>query len=163
MYNTPLEQKANLLAEVERLRRRHELSGTVKADYFEPGMMEYLEQSDGVYDSQTGCIRIRFEVKGTRYEGRTEQIEKVRTGDPVRVIRDGENPYNSNNFLILTEKGKNLGNMPAQLCNVIAPLYDNGNLMLTGAAVSFAEPISRRSRHAKQAILFLELKMNIQI
>ena len=163
MYNTPLEQKENLLREVGLIHKRHELSGTVGADYFEPGMMEYLEQSEGIWKEQTGEILVRFEVKGTRYEGRTEQIEKVRLEDPVLVLRDAENAYNSNNFIILTQKGKNLGNMPAQLCNAIAPLYDSGNLTITAAQVSFVEPISKRSRHAKQAVLFVELKMNIQI
>ena len=62
---------------VERLHQRYELSKTITPDYFEPGMMEYLEQSDGCYDSETGDILLRFEVKGTRYEGRTETIEKM--------------------------------------------------------------------------------------
>jgi hypothetical protein len=163
MYNTIQEQKENLLAEVEKLHQRHELAGTVGVDYFEPGMMEYLEQSDGVFDKTNGEMLVRFEVKGTRYEGRTEQIEKVKTEDSVQIVRDCENPYNPNNFMILTEKGKNLGNMPAQLCNVIAPLFDGGNLTFVRSEVSFVEPISKRSRHAKQAVLFVELTMNIRI
>lgn len=161
MYNTLLEQKENLLKEIELLHQRYELSKTVGADYFEPGMMEYLEQSEGIFEEQSGELLLRFEVKGTRYEGRTEQIEKVVVGDPVQIARDPENPYNSNNFMILTAKGKNLGNMPAQLCNVIAPLYDSGNLRLAAARVSFVEPISKRSRHAKQAVLFVELRMKL--
>ena len=163
MYNTIQEQKENLLAEIEKLHQRNKLAGTVGKDYFEPGMMEYLEQSEGVFNEVNGDILIRFEAKGTRYEGRTEQIEKVQTGDPVQIVRDCENPYNSNNFMILTAKGKNLGNMPAQLCNVIAPLYDSGNLVVAHSEVSFVEPISKRSRHAKQAVLFVELKMKIAI
>lgn len=158
---TKAEQKANLLQETQALHRRFELSKTVAEDYFEPGMMEYLEQSEGLYDGRTGEILLRFEVRGTRYEGRTEQIEKVRCGDPVQVIRDRENPFNSNNFMILTAKGKNLGNMPAQLCNTIAPLFDSGSLVFGNGAVSFVEPISKRSRHAKQAVLFVELKMKL--
>ena len=161
MYNTLQEQKENLLAEIEKLHQRHELSKTVGADYFEPGMMEYLERSEGVFDETNGEILIRFEGKGTRYEGRTEQIEKVKNGDPVRIVRDCENPYNANHFMILTAKGKNLGNMPAQLCNVIAPLFDDGNLTFVQSEVSFVEPISRRSRHAKQAVLFVQLKIKL--
>ena len=163
MYNTPLEQKENLLMEVEKLHQRYELSKTHEPGYFEPGMREYPDQSEGVFYPETGDVLIRFEVKGTRYEGRTEQIEKVKVRDAVQICRDRENAYNSNNFMILTSNGKNLGNMPAQLCNVIAPLYDSGNLIFNGAEVSFVEPISKRSRHAKQAVLFVELKMNIQI
>ena len=66
-------------------------------------------------------------------------------------------------IIMLTAKGKNVGNMPAELCNAIAPLHDNGNLHFLGASVSYVEPISKRSRHAKQAVLFVELKMNIRI
>lgn len=163
MYNTIQEQKENLLSEVDKLHQRHELAQSVSEDYFEPGLMEYLDQSEGVFDEACGEILIRFEVKGTRYEGRTEQIEKVKTGDPVQIVRDSKNLYNSNNFMILTARGKNLGNMPAQLCNVIAPLHDSKVLTVEEAKVSFVEPISRRSRHAKQAVLFVELKMNIRI
>lgn len=163
MYSTLQERKDNLLAEINQLHHRHELSKTVETDYFEPGMMEYLEQSEGTFDAETGEILIRFEVKGARYEGRTEQIEKVKIEDLVQIIRDRENPYNSNNFMVLTAKGKDLGNMPANLCNVIAPLYDDGYLSITGAQVSFVEPISKRSRHAKQAVLFVELKVHLLI
>ena len=163
MYNTLTEQKENLLAELEQLHQRHELAKTIGPDYFEPGMMEYPEQSEGTFAAETGEILIRFEVKGTRYEGRTEQIEKVKAGDTMEVVRDPENPYNSNNFMVLTDRGKNLGNMPAQLCNVIAPLFDSGNLVFTGSEVSFVEPISRRSRHAKQAVLFVQLRMKLKI
>ena len=155
---TKEEQKENLLRELEALHKRFELSQTVGEDYFEPGMMEYLEQSEGLYDPSTGEILIRFEAKGTRYEGRTEQIEKVSMKDTVQIVRDPNNPFNANNFVILTKKGKNLGNMPAQLCNAIAPLFDAGDLVFQNAEVSFVEPISKRSRHAKQAMLFIELK-----
>lgn len=163
MYNTIVEQKEILLAEIEKLHQRHELAQSISEDYFEPGMMENLEQSEGIYTPETDEMLIRFEVKGTRYEGRTEQIEKVKVGDTVQISRDRENPYNANNFMILTLKGKNLGNMPAQLCNVIAPLYDTGNLVFVRSAVSFVEPISRRSRHAKQAVLFVELRMLLHV
>lgn len=161
MYNTIQEQKENLLSEVDKLHQRHELAQSVSEDYFEPGLMEYLDQSEGVFDEACGEILIRFEVKGTRYEGRTEQIEKVTAGDAIQVIRDRENPFNPNNFTLLTAKGKNVGNMPAELCNAIAPLHDNGNLHFLGASVSYVEPISKRSRHAKQAVLFVELRMKL--
>lgn len=161
MMQTFLEQKAALLAELDKLHRRNVLADTVGPDYFEPGMMEYLEQSDAHYDEATGQMRLRFESKGTRYEGRTEQIEKVHTGDPVRLIRERQNPFNPNNFTLLTGRERNVGNMPAELCNAIAPLYDAGNLVFDRAFVSFVEPISKRSRHAKQAVLFVELHMTL--
>lgn len=148
----------NLLGEIDKLKKRNELSNIVGPDYFEPGQMEYLDQSYGNYDESTGSVVIRFESKGTRYNGRTEQIEKVKLGDFIQITRDKENKFNSNNFLLLTKRGRDVGCMPADLCNAIAPLYDKGNLSFIEAKVSFVEPISKRSRHAKQAMLFVELK-----
>ena len=155
------EQKDNLLIEIEKLHKRQLLAGTVGPDYYEPGLMEYLNQSDGKFDEMTGELVLHFESRGTRYDGRTEQIEKVKLGDEVRVTRDEENPFNHNNFLLLTRKGRGIGCMPAELCNVIAPLYDEGTLTFEGASVSFVEPISKRSRHAKQAVLFVELRARV--
>lgn len=150
-----------LISELDKLHARHELAGQVASDYFEPGMMEYLDQSDGSYDETTGIIELRFESKGTRYGDRTEQIESLSVGDQLHVERDPDNQYNGNNFIIKTEKDKDVGNMPAELCNVIAPLYDLGMLEITESKVSFVEPISKRSRHAKQAILFIGLKCRV--
>lgn len=151
-----------LLREAEKLHRRKELSKTVGPDYYEPGMMEYLDQSEGIFNEEKRTLLLRFEVKGTRYEGRTEQIERINQGDLVQVVREPDNPYNSNNFVILNKKGKSLGNMPAELCNAIAPLYDQKELSFLKSKVSFVEPISKRSRHAKQAILFVELKVKFE-
>ena len=155
------EQKETLLVEVEKLRKRRVLADTVGPDYYEPGLMEYLDQSDGNFDETTGELIMHFESRGTRYDGRTEQIEKVKLGDEVRVTRDEENQFNHNNFLLLTRKGRDIGCMPAELCNVIAPLYDEGAITFESARVSFVEPISKRSRHAKQAVLFVELRARV--
>lgn len=157
------EMKINLLGEIEKLHQRHELSKKVDASYYEPGMMEYLDKSEGQYDESSGEIIIRFEARGTRYDGRTEQIEKVSLGDVICVIRDKENPFNSNNFTFVTSKGHNVGNMPAELCNVIAPIYDAGEITFVHASVSYVEPISKRSRYAKQAVLFVELRAMLNL
>lgn len=152
---------ANLLLEIEKLHKKAELSKTVTPDYFEPGMMEHLDKYEGIYNEANGEILMRFEAKGTRYEGRTELIEKVNAEEPVTVERDNLNPYNPNNFMLLTAKNHNVGTMPAELCNAVAPLYDSGLLVFESAKVSYAEPISKRSRYAKQAILFVELKCRL--
>lgn len=157
--NTFLENKNHLLNEAERLHERHEMAKSIGPDFYEPGMMENPEQSDGIWNELTRELVLRFESKGTRYDDRTEQIENVCQGDVIQIRRDPDNKYNCNNFLLFTEKGKDVGNMPAELCNAIAPLYDAGKLAITSARVSFVQPISKRSRHAKQAILFVETHM----
>lgn len=149
--------KELLIEQINKLEEKRKLSETVGPDYFEPGRMEYLEQYAGAYNAEDGSFLIRFEAKGTRYNGRTAQIEKVNAGDAIRLKREPENKFNSNNFVLMTEKNFDVGNMPAELCNVIAPLYDSGELTVDSAKVSFVDPISKRSRHAKQAVLFVEV------
>ena len=148
--------------EAAKLFRRYELSKNITPDYFEPGMMEYLDKSYGLFDEHTGAFLLRFESKGTRYGDRTEQIEKLSIGDPIAIIRDAENEYNSNNFVLTASGGKDVGNMPAELCNAIAPLYDDGLVEISDSKVSFVEPISKRSRYAKQAILFVQVEGKIK-
>lgn len=150
-----------LMRETDKLHQRNELAKTIGKDYFEPGMMEYPEQWDGSFDEVTGKLQLRFESRGTKYEGRTEQIEKVKTGDEILIVREPENPFNSNNFRLLTKKENSIGNMPAELCNVIAPLYDDGSLEIRSARVSYVEPVSARSRYALKAILFVEAEIYI--
>lgn len=155
MINT--EQLNAFIEQVIKLHSRHEYAETIRPDTYEPGMMEYPEKSDGLYDPETGCFTLFFESRGTRYDGRTEQIEKVQSGDVIIIRRDSENQYNSNNFRLFTSNDKDVGNMPAELCNAIAPLFDSGMLQFDESFVSFADPISKRPRHAKQAVLFVKL------
>lgn len=152
------EYKEALLAETEKLHERYELSKTMTPDFFEPGMMEYPEQSEGIWDEDSGELLLRFESKGTRYDGRTELIEGIKVGEEIQIIRDPDNEFNSNNFRLFTKDGKDVGNMPAVLCNVIAPLFDEDGFVVEYAEVSFVDPISKRSRHAKQAVLFVEMR-----
>lgn len=159
--NNSHEYKAKLLTEVEKLHYKLELSKSLAQDYFEPGMMEYLDKHEGLYDQESGLVTLRFDSRGTRYDGRTEEIERLHNGDDLQLRRDKDNPFNPNNFVILGPRGKDIGNMPAELCNAIAPLYDTGELTFLSASASFVEPLSKRSRYAKQAILFVELKMKL--
>lgn len=151
----------SLLAEADKLHTRYELAKTITREYFDPGMMEYLDQNYGEYDPVSKSLTLRFEVKGTRYDGRTEFIEKMKVGDEIEVVRERSNQYNPNNFSFFNSNGYNLGNMPAELCNAIAPLYDAGVLSVSNAFVSYVEPITKRSRHAKQAVLFVEISCKL--
>ena len=151
------EMTEQLFSEVEKLHKKYEMSQNMAPDFFEPIMLEYLDKFEGIIDRAKGELTVRFDSRGTRYDGRTEQIENVRCGEEVCVVRDPDNKFNSNNFMLFTAKGINIGNMPAELCNVIAPLYDAEKLSFIGAKVSFVDPISKRSRYAKQATLFVEL------
>ena len=59
-----LEAKQDLLEYVKSLNYKFELSKTVEADYFEPGMMENLEQYRGEYDDASNTVVLRVERPG---------------------------------------------------------------------------------------------------
>ena len=154
--------KQNLLTEVNKLAHKFELFSSVPDDYFEPGMMENLDQYYGSYDDATNTIILKTEVKGLRYEGRTPRLERLSVGDTIAVVREESNIYNSNNFMVNTTDGKSLGNMPAELCNAIAPLYDMGYLTIDSATISYLEKMQDRSRYAKQGVLFIKLILHLR-
>lgn len=154
--------KQDLIIEINKLAHKFELSSVIPDDYFEPGMMENLDQYYGSYDETTQTIILKTEVKGIRYEGRTPRLEKISVGDPVVVAREESNIYNPNNFMVNTTDGKSLGNMAAELCDVIAPLYDAGYLTIDSSTASYLERIQDRSRYAKQGVLFIKLILHLR-
>ena len=157
-----LQAKHDLLEFVNVLNHKYELSKTVGEDYYEPGMMENLEQYRGEYVEQVNMIFLRVESKGLRYDNQTQNLERIAVGDEVRIVRDIDNPYNSNNFAIKSNKNEALGNLPAELCNALAPLYDAGYATILTATVSYIERLKDRSRYAKQGVMFVELNIKMR-
>lgn len=154
-------KKQALLEFVDKLNNKYELSKTIGEYYFEPGMMENLEQYKGVYDEASNMITIRSEAKGLRYDNRTHNLEKIAIGDSVQILRDRENLFNPNNFNI-QNKNDSLGCLSAELCNVLAPLYDTGYAEIVSTCVSYLERLKDRSRYAKQGVMFLEMKIQLK-
>lgn len=153
--------KKDLLEFVSFLNHKFELSEVVESDYFEPGMMENLNQYKGEYDESNNMITLRVDAKGLRYDNRTQNLERLSVGEPVDVVRESGNLYNSNNFMI-KNKNYSLGNLPAELCNALAPLYDSGYATVLSAKVSYIEKLRDRSRYAKQGVLFIELCIKLR-
>ena len=154
--------KEKLLALVALYRKKYELSKEVGADYYEPGMMENLEQYRGSYDEGTGQIEICCESKGMRYENRTVNLERVSVGEPVLIIREASNTFNPNNFTITTIHHASLGNLSADLCNALGPLYDAGYAQIISSHISYIEKNAQRSRYAKQGVLFVKLVIQLR-
>ena len=161
MLNTP--EVAAFLEAVDALEHKHNLSETAGADYYEPGMMENLAQYLGQFNTETGRGKLRVDVKGLRYENRSQRLERVSVGDSVTIARDQDNPYNPNNFEILDPWGDSLGNLPAGLCNAMAPIYDSEILQVRTARVSYMERLRERSRYAKQGVLFIEIVFELHV
>lgn len=157
-----LTYKEELIALVSYYGKKFELSKEVGPDYYEPGMMENLEQYTGIYDEQRKRITIRCEVKGLRYDNRTSNLERVAVGDAVQVVRDEGNAFNRNNFAVNSKPGVSLGYLPAELCNALGPLYDAGCAEITDTSISYIEKIGQRSRYAKQGVLFVEIGVRLK-
>ena len=151
--------KKDLLEFVSFLNQKFELSKTVEPDYFEPGMMENLDQYKGEYDESNNMITLRVDAKGLRYDNRTQNLERLSVGEPVDIVRESGNLYN--NFMI-KNKNYSLGNLPAELCNALAPLYDSGYATVLSAEVSYIEKLRDRSRYAKQGVLFIEMCIKLR-
>ncbi len=157
--NEMIQAKEKLLAAAARLQAKKDLASRVGPDYYEPGNMENLEQYLGEYDAGAETLTLRTEAKGLRYEERTPRLDHLSVGDPVQLVREPDNPFNSNNIMILSEAGESLGNLSAELCNLLAPLLDAGALTITDARVSYLERIRDRSRYARQGVLFVEIRL----
>ena len=151
--------KEDLLHIADKLQKKNDLSGNVGPDFYEPGNMEYLDQYGGMYDENNNVLTLRTDSKGLRYEGRTPRLDDLSVGDPIKLVREPNNPFNENNIMILSEKEENLGNLSAELCNAISPLLDPGYLTVEDAHVSYVERIRDRSRYAKQGVLFIEIHL----
>lgn len=156
-----LENKEALLNYAKSIHQKFEHSKVVNPSYYEPGMMENMDQYEGLFDSVTNIVILRVDSKGLRYENRTSKLDNLSIGDDIAVLRDSANAYNSNNFEIFNSKKESLGMLPADLCNALAPLVDSGYAKIVSSTVSYIESISKRSRYAKQGVLFVELKIQL--
>lgn len=154
--------KKNLLYLADQLQKKYELSKTVGDDYYNPGMMENLDQYMGIYSSENNSLTIRTESKGLRYENRTPKLEKQNVGDEIHLVRDPENLFNSNNFRIMNSRGDDLGNLSAEICNELAPLYDMGYAVIDHAEITYIESIFQRSRYAKSGVMFVEITIRFR-
>lgn len=127
----------------------------IMSELFRIGMI-YLDKYDGYYDENKNSLLLKVDVKGTKYERRAEIIEKLKIGDKIDIIRDNTNEYNSNNFIVLSNR-YNIGVLQKKLCNLLAPLFDNDYITSIDSRVSYVEPLLKRSVFASEAIVFVEL------
>ncbi len=155
------EYKEAFLERIQEYAHKNELAKTVGPDYYEPGMMENLEQYYSAEIDPNNYV-IRVDVKGLRYELRSQRLTECHVGDSVTIERDYNNEYNSNNYNVKLSDGFHMGMLPANLCNVLAPLYDAGFLIIEEAKICYIEQLLKRSRYAKQGIMFVEMRIRIR-
>lgn len=114
------------------------------------------------YDDRTSSARLCVQVQGTQYEGRSPRIESIRKGNPLKLRREPDNPFNANNIAVQNKAGQSLGNLPADLANLLAPLLDSGEAELHNIQAGFVEPLSKRSSKAKKALLYVAFTVKLK-
>jgi hypothetical protein len=68
-----------------------------------------------------------FMVAGVRHEGRGEVIARYAdAGDPVRLVRDRDNRYSRFAIAVRLDNGKQIGFVPEEDAQRLAPLLDQG-------------------------------------
>ena len=80
-----LENKEALLNYTKCIHQKFEHSEVVNPSYYEPGMMENMDQYEGLFDSVTNIVTLRVDSKGLRYENRTSKLDNLSIGDDIAV------------------------------------------------------------------------------
>lgn len=86
--------------------------------------------------------RFYFWLAGTQYENRNDRIENLKISDEVKLLREPENPYDSNAILVVNEEGS-LGHISSESAKEISPLIDNNLLKIKKAIVHEVVPLSK--------------------
>ena len=114
------------------------------------------------YDQATGILMFETEVTGTAYEGRSERIESIKEGKNVKLKRDPDNLYDKNALGVYNIKGESLGNMPVDIAAILSPLIDGKLVKIESAKASYVEPLSKRGKRARKAILHVEVHIKLK-
>lgn len=96
-----------------------------------------------------------IELSGTKYEGRSARIENVKVGDIVQLVREPDNPYDSNAIDVRNAAGS-LGHIPSDIAELLAKRLDSG-AVTAKAVVTEVLPKSQRGKGAKKAVLKIRL------
>lgn len=89
-----------------------------------------------------------IDLTGTNYEGRANRIEHVKQGDAVRLIREPDNPYDTNAINVFNDEGS-LGHVAGIDSEILAPLLDDGTL--EGVAyVAEVTPLSKMEKRKRK-------------
>lgn len=91
----------------------------------------------------------------TRFQGRTERIEYVNVGDPVRLEHDGSDKSYQNKVEVFSENGS-LGYLEETAADIMAPILDAGEKQYT-AVVRNVLPVSKRSQRCNSAIISIHI------
>ena len=130
------------------------VKGKIEAKEFTNSMIgnEYKE-----YDEWNLFLSLR----GTFYEGRTENIERCKEGEEVLLFGFGDNPIYPEKIEVFDLHYNSLGTIPAEYAVCITPLVQNGMLEIDGVIDSIMTRVMR-STGSKKATMTVKLTLRMK-
>lgn len=102
-------------------------------------------------------LRFHVGVAGTFYGQRSGHIENLSPDARISLHREHKNPYDANAILVRDSDGNQLGFLPAEFAEFLAPLLDAGKEV--SVSVSNVEPQEKTGQYPKPAELELCILM----
>lgn len=115
-----------------------------------------------IFDENSNVIHIIAKVLGTQYESRKDNLKLINNDNEIKLIREPENIYNSNNIMVQDLDGNILGNLKAILCNTISPYIDSASFEISNAKGCKIEHLSETDIRCKDAIMYVDFDLVIK-
>lgn len=80
------------------------------------------EEYGGIADAES----FHTKLAGVTFEGRQAVLENLVVGEPLRIERQPENPYDTNAIALFDPRGEQVGFLNRRLAAVLAPVIDSG-------------------------------------
>lgn len=93
----------------------------------------------------------------TGRDGRTAASEALQVGEAVSLVREPDNPYDSNAIEVFNTAGASVGYLPGPLAYEWAPLMDVGSFHVLSAKVTEVIPLSQLSPRTKNPKVDIEV------
>lgn len=131
---------------------------------------EYLAKYNIEYDKETKKYVdltpeepkvVYYNLVGTQYEGRNERIENLKIGDELQLVREPDNPYDSNAILVINDKGS-IGHLLRCDAEYLAPCIDSGKISIKKVVVADVIPLSKQKNGRKSAHVYIGITMQNQ-
>lgn len=85
-------------------------------------------------------------VVGCRYGGRLDALEDVEVGDPLFLIQEPDNPFDSNAIRVADRKGKTLGYVRRTIAKRLSARLERGAALQARAALVLGERFGPNDR-----------------
>lgn len=140
---------------ISKLRNIKQLSVIKSNDSFDPDIMDNSDKYDGVYDDEFNSFLLKFRLVNCEDERHINEIERLKRNDQVTIVRKKDESYD---FVILDSNGNSIGNIPQEISDAIVNLYASNNIIFDSSRINYIEPLSKRNKHARLPIVFIEIK-----